>query len=671
MMRKMFLIILILILNIRIYSQDEINFGDFPKPVASVSSLSEYVNNPVSLATGIPDISIPLFNLPTNKSQNPINISINYHAGNVNESEAGSEIGLGWSLFAGGIISREIIGELDEKYSNSSAGNYIKNEFDDFYYYNFSGGSGKFKISRDIINNTFSIIKLTPDDVKIEFVKDTNNSTLIVNSFIITDGKGNKYYFNDYSIAVTETYLELPIQYKSAFFLTKILDSNNIEYINYTYQKDTKNKPNSNQLLYKNCKLKTINSINYGTIVINYNYDSTLENTMNDPYNIANIILQNKFGVIINQFSFEYDFYNFQYDTTTYVNKRILKKLKKLNKSLQEIEKTTFEYSNSSENNYGPNPSDPYTFGNYLCEIANSFNNPKYFSSGVLNRIINPTGGVVEYSYEANQYYSDKSQFNDFGVFSDPEIQYLEQKQDIFFDTAQSKSYPILINGISNQNKELYIYFQITDYYGGSGNNELLDPLAPDIIPDPITNNPNLTITYKLFKNGIEQYSSSCSTGSHIKKFLITPGNYTLQIFGTGGKGILQTHEVVTIDPPFKNAVSTGNYGVRIKNIKSYESSFSSLPQNIISYNYDEFLNPLNSSGQIISNEDNGMSGNYMPYILYKNVKVTDSNNGHTKYYFKTPKDFPISTEVNNNVYTNYWPYYSLVKRYSGKKRNL
>ena len=119
--------------------QGDINFGDLPRPVPSVSSLPTYTESPISLATGIPDINYPLLRLLTNDKSISANLLLQYHPANMNETQAGSEVGMGWTMFSGGVISREIVDELDERYDDASWQYYQKNKFNDVYYYNLPG----------------------------------------------------------------------------------------------------------------------------------------------------------------------------------------------------------------------------------------------------------------------------------------------------------------------------------------------------------------------------------------------------------------------------------------------------------------------------------------------------------------------------------------------------
>ena len=66
----------------------------------------------MGLYTGIPNIDIPFFTVRGSLINVPISIS--YHAGGIKVEEVSSSIGIGWSLNAGGVITRSIRGLPDE-----------------------------------------------------------------------------------------------------------------------------------------------------------------------------------------------------------------------------------------------------------------------------------------------------------------------------------------------------------------------------------------------------------------------------------------------------------------------------------------------------------------------------------------------------------------------------
>ncbi|MEM7037021.1 MAG: hypothetical protein AAF570_08595, partial [Bacteroidota bacterium] len=81
-------------------------------PSPDAAALTEYTEIPVSLYTGIPSISVPIWTLTGRESAVPV--SFNYHAAGVRVDELASRVGLGWSLNAGGAISRTVLGQPDE-----------------------------------------------------------------------------------------------------------------------------------------------------------------------------------------------------------------------------------------------------------------------------------------------------------------------------------------------------------------------------------------------------------------------------------------------------------------------------------------------------------------------------------------------------------------------------
>ncbi len=81
-----------------------------PSPTAA--SLGKFGDVPVNLYTGIPDISIPLFTVKGRTLELPI--VLRYHAGGIRVEEIAAWAGLGWSLEAGGVVTRTVRGLIDE-----------------------------------------------------------------------------------------------------------------------------------------------------------------------------------------------------------------------------------------------------------------------------------------------------------------------------------------------------------------------------------------------------------------------------------------------------------------------------------------------------------------------------------------------------------------------------
>lgn len=81
-------------------------------PSPEASSLAEYADIPVSLYTGTPDITIPLYELQERDLRLPI--AVRYHASGHKVEDEASRVGLGWSLHASGVITRSLRGLPDE-----------------------------------------------------------------------------------------------------------------------------------------------------------------------------------------------------------------------------------------------------------------------------------------------------------------------------------------------------------------------------------------------------------------------------------------------------------------------------------------------------------------------------------------------------------------------------
>ncbi|WP_100074288.1 hypothetical protein [Chryseobacterium camelliae] len=77
----------------------------------NAAALFRYSETPVSLYTGVPNITIPIYTIKEGDIEVPISIS--YHAGGIKVNDEASSVGLGWSLNAGGRVSHIVAGAND------------------------------------------------------------------------------------------------------------------------------------------------------------------------------------------------------------------------------------------------------------------------------------------------------------------------------------------------------------------------------------------------------------------------------------------------------------------------------------------------------------------------------------------------------------------------------
>jgi tetratricopeptide (TPR) repeat protein len=149
-------------------------------PSPDAANLGKFGNVPVSLFTGSPQVSIPLVGL---SARYPLNISLTYNNNGFKPGEPASWVGLGWTLNAGGVITRSALGnpDLQENYFSKSPivlppnselfarydiiNDMRRGELEtqpDVYYFNVGKLSGKFYIRQD-----GTIAKKTRDNIKI------------------------------------------------------------------------------------------------------------------------------------------------------------------------------------------------------------------------------------------------------------------------------------------------------------------------------------------------------------------------------------------------------------------------------------------------------------------------------------------------------------------------
>ena len=177
-------------------------------PSPESHALMQYSDIPVSLYTGIPDISIPIYTINVGNFSLPI--SLRYHASGIKVAQEASRVGLGWSLHAGGCISRTIqerddfdefgfymcSDDFPDHYESPllETDNISNSKLDtesDIYHYNFAGYSGKFIVRKGEYEreDESRFMLLNPEDnLRIEGCD---------NCFTITAEDNTKFIFND------------------------------------------------------------------------------------------------------------------------------------------------------------------------------------------------------------------------------------------------------------------------------------------------------------------------------------------------------------------------------------------------------------------------------------------------------------------------------------------
>ena len=173
------------------------------QPAPAAAQATKFSDYPVSYSMGLVDVSIPLYTVQSRTLSLPIFLS--YDSGGVRVEDISGPVGLGWTLEAGGVITRTVNGRADEDdsgwivrpdddptsptYQNDT---YLKNVAEggadssaDLYSFNFCGHKGSFYIDWTTI--PFTIVPTTATDLDIQ---------ITIGGFVITDTDGTKYSFS-------------------------------------------------------------------------------------------------------------------------------------------------------------------------------------------------------------------------------------------------------------------------------------------------------------------------------------------------------------------------------------------------------------------------------------------------------------------------------------------
>src|SRR5690242_4512480 len=110
--------LLFLLLFAKVYSQSSVYPAAFDKVIPASPQAMEfkkYGDYPVDLSSGLTQVSIPLYNVQSRSMTIPLDLS--FHTSGIKVDQRDGIIGWGWSLNAGGMVSRVINGSPDENFN--------------------------------------------------------------------------------------------------------------------------------------------------------------------------------------------------------------------------------------------------------------------------------------------------------------------------------------------------------------------------------------------------------------------------------------------------------------------------------------------------------------------------------------------------------------------------
>ena len=197
--------------------------------------LSRYGSTPVNICQGTPSVNIPLTSISDRDLS--VDVSLSYMATGIKVDQEATSFGLGWTLNAGGVITRTVRGRPDQydnkgvwnprrgfefnKY-NSDWDKYIKNNVNDIslvaeysddvaadiFSMNFCGHSGSFYLDKTAKGRMNDY-----QDLSIEYIDGPNKDY-----FKITDEHGVIYIFDQTEDSYTSSFGWFPV----AWYLSSI-----------------------------------------------------------------------------------------------------------------------------------------------------------------------------------------------------------------------------------------------------------------------------------------------------------------------------------------------------------------------------------------------------------------------------------------------------------------
>lgn len=272
-MKRLIVHSLFCVLVVCIYAQPSLP-GEIITPNAA--SLGRYGDIPVSYYTGRADISIPLYE--TEQRGVPLVVSLSYDTSGIPANALPSWTGHGWTLNAGGVITRKMNGVWDEYVSpdplndftnyfcihnrlsidmQNSTNNYqilrdgvasgLYDYSPDIFYFNFMGKSGRFffgddgqwhVLSDDNIDVLFNVgddnnyiypfVRKFPDNMRLQ--------PKTIKGFTLVDDNGNRYIFGcstgddtsaiEYTMPLSRTSSDEQVEpwAANAWYLTEVRD---------------------------------------------------------------------------------------------------------------------------------------------------------------------------------------------------------------------------------------------------------------------------------------------------------------------------------------------------------------------------------------------------------------------------------------------------------------
>jgi hypothetical protein len=242
--------VLLLISVYRLHGQTAPGTANMTSSIGNTGSESKQSSLPLDLYTGMPTVSVPIYNYGNAASGLSWPVSLSYYAGGIQVGEAASTVGLGWNFNASGAITRTVRGMPDDIPTNgylysaaiptdyrSNGNKYATDSLDpqqDVFQFNFKGRSGQF-----LIGKNKQIVQIPNTKMRISYTVSSSDHSSITNFRVITED-GTTYDFATEETTVLTQNASFAfgysgITYGSAWWLTDVIAPFNTDTIRFNY----------------------------------------------------------------------------------------------------------------------------------------------------------------------------------------------------------------------------------------------------------------------------------------------------------------------------------------------------------------------------------------------------------------------------------------------------
>ncbi|MEM8557689.1 MAG: hypothetical protein AAGG50_07685 [Bacteroidota bacterium] len=669
----------------------------------NAASLGRFGEIPVSLHTGTPEIAIPLLTLQEGEMEVPV--SLRYHARGLRVPELGGVVGMGWTLEAGGAITRTVVGLPDdhadgffntgqriytEVPSNTSTDadlDYIVDIVNaradsdpDRYFYNVSGGAGEFAVGFESATGPSIVVPL----------RRTSWQFIGRGPWTIKDPRGVQYDFNETETtfdtsrlsAANPAYPFDSIEYPSTWYLTQMSSPVGASQIDFSYANrgvadyevngmhqavrqicdgdpGYTNTESKRTMKYEIRNQRTISTIETSTERVRFEY--SLRDDARDPdtgarqsYKLDAVIHETIAGTRIRRFEMGYTYLDsrlFLTSVTEYgeTNQSALPpyQIEYLSTALPDPLSYSIDHWGYANGAYN---TDLIAEGYYIgLDAVGRFHagadrspDATQVLARMIRKITYPTGGSTTFEFESNDYS---------GTSGGPAGQYVNQRSATISASgtgSNSATLNVTIPDTPRDPEYVRLYASYT-------------PLDPSSTPPP---RPSATF------NGDGGIAPSGNTDDPVVwTVYVDPGTYALGVsaynLGDEVSAYVEYDDYEVSSPT--NSVNVLGGGVRIRSVLNDDGA-GNVTQRLFSYRLSS--DPSKSSGVLVSEPDYSythsddacavfarVGASYVPLertsgspVGYSEVRETVAGAGETIYRYRTALDAPAAGSVGGPV---------------------